>query len=279
MSLTPRSGASTTDSKNNEHILLTIDSLLYTSSLSPSLSLPAIFPSSTSLIKPRPRPHHRQDHTQITRRDIQILTRNRHKHRPVRRRITRKGTHVRLHRARAGPVHVEQRRVRHVQLARPQAELGRGGRAAAGGDVAVVRADGGAGGGHVEVDDAARVAEGLGAVVGHGGGTVGVGALGVEAEVARGDVRGAERVGAGDAVVGAGLRDLGRVGLVEDGQGGEVLPREARLVGGTAGDVGCQQGPSPGLRDADFEPDGHGEEAIELAEDHLLSGFGRDGLE
>lgn len=31
--------------------------------------------------------------------------------------------------------------------------------------------------------------------------------------------------------------------------------------------------------DADFEPDGHGEQAVELAEDGLLTGFGGDGLQ
>lgn len=48
---------------------------------------------------------------------------------------------------------------------------------------------------------------------------------------------------------------------------------------GTPADVRREQGPGPGLRDGDLEPDGHGEEAVELAEDLLLAGFGGDGLE
>jgi len=67
--------------------------------------------------------------------------------------------------------------------------------------------------------------------------------------------------------------------LVENGQGGEVLPRETSLVGWARADIRREQRPSPALRDAGLEPDGHGEEAVELAEDHLLAGLGGDGLE
>ncbi len=67
--------------------------------------------------------------------------------------------------------------------------------------------------------------------------------------------------------------------MVENGQGGEVLPRETSLVGWARADIRREQRPSPALRDAGLEPDGHGEEAVELAEDHLLAGLGGDGLE
>lgn len=88
-------------------------------------------------------------------------------------------------------------------------------------------------------------------------------------------------VGDTDGFVDASLAGVGagRVGLIENGQGGEILPGETRLVCGARGDVRGEEGPSPGLRDADFEPDRHREETVELAEDHLLASFGGDRLE
>ena len=61
-------------------------------------------------------------------------------------------------------------------------------------------------------------------------------------------------------------------------QDGEVLPGEAGGVVGAGGDVGREHGPGPGLRPAVLEPDVHGCETAQLAEDLLLARFGRNGL-
>lgn len=61
-------------------------------------------------------------------------------------------------------------------------------------------------------------------------------------------------------------------------QGREVLPCQTGLVLRTGTDVGCQQGPCPGLRNANLKPDRHREETFELPEDQLLTGLGGDGL-
>lgn len=72
--------------------------------------------------------------------------------------------------------------------------------------------------------------------------------------------------------------DSGCIGLIKNGKGGEILPRKASLVLGALADIRSKQGPCPGLWNTNFEPNGHGEEAIELSEDHLLSRFSGDGL-
>lgn len=103
------------------------------------------------------------------------------------------------------------------------------------------------------------------------------------------------RVGAGRAVgrldnIGAGADSVvepstvtGAAGssnarLVEDPQSWEILPHQTSLVAGAGADVWRQESPGPGLRDSNFKPHSHGQETLELAEDHLLTGFGRDGL-
>lgn len=72
--------------------------------------------------------------------------------------------------------------------------------------------------------------------------------------------------------------DSGRIRLIKNGKGGEILPREASLVLGALADVRSKQGPCPGLWNTNFEPNGHREEAVELSEDHLLSCFSGDRL-
>ena len=64
-----------------------------------------------------------------------------------------------------------------------------------------------------------------------------------------------------------------------DGQGGEVLPHEAGVVLWAARDVRREERPGHALRDARLEEHGHREQALELAEDHLLARLGRDRLE
>jgi hypothetical protein len=68
-------------------------------------------------------------------------------------------------------------------------------------------------------------------------------------------------------------------GSVDDGQGREDLPLERRVLSRARLDVRLEEGPSESLRDADLEIDGHGEEAGELAEGHLLTRLGRDRLD
>ena len=73
-------------------------------------------------------------------------------------------------------------------------------------------------------------------------------------------------------------REAIRVWLVDDMQGGEILPDQTRCVFGTGTDVRCQVGPSPGLRDTGFKPHWHGKQPQHLAERYLLPGFGCNGL-
>lgn len=75
-----------------------------------------------------------------------------------------------------------------------------------------------------------------------------------------------------------GAVDAAGVWLVDDREGREVLPGQTGLVGRARADVWSEQCPRPGLGDANLEPDRHGEEAFELAEDHLLASLGGDGL-
>lgn len=72
--------------------------------------------------------------------------------------------------------------------------------------------------------------------------------------------------------------DSGSVGLIKNSKGGEILPHEASLVLGALANVRSKQGPCPGLWNTNFKPNGHGEEAVELSEDHLLSRFSGDRL-
>ncbi len=66
--------------------------------------------------------------------------------------------------------------------------------------------------------------------------------------------------------------------MVQHRQGGEILPDKSLAVRWTFTDVRSEQSPGPGLRDSGLEPDGHGEQACELAEDQLLARFCGDGL-
>lgn len=61
-------------------------------------------------------------------------------------------------------------------------------------------------------------------------------------------------------------------------QVGEVLPCETGSSLGTAGDVLCEEGPGPRLWDTSLEPDRHGVQTTHLAENHLLTSLGGDGL-
>lgn len=72
--------------------------------------------------------------------------------------------------------------------------------------------------------------------------------------------------------------DSGRVGLIKNGKGREILPRKASLVLGALANVWGKQGPCPGLWNTHFKPNRHGEETVELPEDHLLSCFSGDRL-
>lgn len=89
------------------------------------------------------------------------------------------------------------------------------------------------------------------------------------------------RLGERRAVVGDSrlVAVLQEVGLVGDGQPREDGELDARVLARARGDVSREQGPRHGLRDTALEPDGHGVRAGELAEDHLLSRLGGDGLE
>lgn len=119
------------------------------------------------------------------------------------------------------------------------------------------------------------------AVLADGRAAIGAGNGRVEAAIAGWHDRRVGRVGAGGGLSVAGIVgvDPGRIRLVQDRQSGEVLPRKPGLIGRALADVRRKQSPSPALRDSRLEPDGHGEETIKLAEDHLLTRFGGDGLQ
>ena len=223
------------------------------------------------------------NHAQIERRKRKIRIRQRNKHRPIDRRITLVRAHIRLNGHTRIPADIGQRRVREVELRNPSDKLRRAGRGRC--NVAVIGTDGLAGRFPLELHDAARVGERDGAVVCDCGTAAGANFCAVDAALAGGHGGGGERVGAAlrelDCLVQTRLACVraGGVGLVEDLESREVLPGEAGLVGGAGGDVGCKESPGPGLRDAGFEPDGHGKEAVELAENHLLPSFGGYRLE
>ena len=174
---------------------------------------------------------------------------------------------------------VLKRRVSDVELRDPSGELGGAGLGV--GNVAVVGADGLAGLVPLEEDLAAGIRERHGAVAGDAGrardaGRVGLGAVVVLLDVL---VRGRVGIGARGLVPDIGAVDTEGVGLVQDGESGIVLPHETGVVLGAGRDVGSEESPGPGLRNADLEPLGSGEETLELAEDHLLTSLGGDGLQ
>jgi hypothetical protein len=153
-----------------------------------------------------------------------------------------------------------------IELRHPQdiIRCGGGGR----GDVAVVWSNRHTRTRPLQVNLASWVAEWDSLVLGNGWSAVLVGDSGVQAGGIT-DFAGDERVASSSWLVDC-LSDLGWAGLIEDGQGWEVLPRKAGLVCGTGADVWGKKRPSPRLRDAGLEPHWHGEEAVKLPEDHLL---------
>lgn len=221
----------------------------------------------------------RVDLGDVVRRDVQIEIRDGQVDGTVDSWVAGIGAHVGLDGVGRISAYVQEGSVGDVQLADPQGELGSSGHG--GGDVAVVGTDRLAGVVPGEEDLAAGVGERVGAVVGDGRRAVDANLGGVAAELLRRDAGRVERVHyvAQGLVPDGGAVDADGVGLVVDVEGGEVLPDQTGLVGRAGGDVGGDVGPGPGLRDADLEPLGHGEEALELAEDDLLAGFDCDGLE
>lgn len=202
------------------------------------------------------------------------------KHRPIYSWVAGESAHVGLN-ARSGvAAHVDERNIGGVQLRHEHGVPRSVGQRGSSGHVAVVGPDWFTGLAPRKVDGTTGVRERDGAVLADGrtavfGGTVGAVACvapcdaGVVAWVGAGGVGGRAEVGV----------DLEAVGLVEDAEGREVLPRQAGVVGWAAGDVGSQQGPRPALGDADFEPHWHGKETGHLAEGELLARFGGDGLQ
>jgi hypothetical protein len=169
--------------------------------------------------------------------------------------------------------------VGHVELVDPGNELrlASGG----GGDVAAVRTDGLAGSVPDEADLLAGEGEGLGAVVGDTRAAGDTSLVQVDAGLDGRDVS-LGRVGSTVAgalpisgVVGVDAVD---VGLVGDVQRREVLPCEAGGTLGAGADVRSEESPGPRLGDTSLEPDGHRVETAHLAEDHLLTSLGGDGL-
>lgn len=73
--------------------------------------------------------------------------------------------------------------------------------------------------------------------------------------------------------------DPGRVGLIQDSQPWEVLPRQSRLAGWASANIRCHKSPCPRLRNSNLKPNGHREETGELTEDHLLPGLRGDRLQ
>ncbi len=220
--------------------------------------------------------------TQVEGRQEDILVRQGHEDGPVDRRISFKGGRVGLNgRSRVVPRDGE-RRIRQIELRDP-GDKSRGPEGGGVGHIRIVRAHELARVFPVEEDLATGEGERDGPVLRDPGPAILVDDGGIPASIFvrhRGVV---ERSGAGivdelpePSPVGI---DARRVGLIQHPQGREVLPRQARLIGGAPADVRGQQGPRPRLRDRHLEPFGHGEQPIELAHDHLLPRLGRDGLQ
>lgn len=221
----------------------------------------------------------RVDLAQVEWRDVQVLIRDGQEHSAVDRRVTLKCRHVGLDRVGRVAGHIQQGRVCGVELGNPKGILGR--TRASASDVAVIGANGLSRLLPLQEDLAARVRQRLGAVVSDGWRTVLADGLLVDTALSVLDTLGAQRVGIITHGLVPNVRavDAHGVRLVEDVQGGEVLPDELVLAGRAGRDVRGQEGPRPRLGDAALEPHGHGEETAELAEDHLLAGLGGDGLQ
>lgn len=216
----------------------------------------------------------RVNRRKVKRRDEQILVSNCNEHSSIDRRVTLVRRDIRLQGLSGVGARDLQRRVSDIQLRRPEHPLRltslRGCR------VAVVRADGFTGGFPGEVDFTAGPGERSSAVAGDSGGA---GLADFLVLGARLGVRGENLLAQGvhtrrdGRVAGVFVTTVDErwVGLVEDRQCREVLPRQTGLVLRARGDVWCDERPGPRLRDANLKPHGHGEESLELPEDHLLA--------
>jgi len=176
---------------------------------------------------------------------------------------------------------LDERSVGQVELGNPGNELRLTSDGVDRGGVAVVGADSKTGSIPGEVDLLAGEGKRLRAVAGDGRATAVTGDVQVLAALLLGD-SGDAGVGSavtGDLVVGGIVgRPAVDVGLVDDVEGGEVLPCETGGVGRARRDVGSEERPGPRLRNTGLEPDGHGEETAHLAESHLLTSLGGNGL-
>lgn len=218
--------------------------------------------------------------SQVERSNIEILIRQDKEDSAVDSRVAIKSADIGLDGVGAVALDILEGRVGDVELRNPSGELGSASLRV--GNVAVVGADGLAGLVPLEEDLTAGVREGHGAVAGDGGGARDAGRVGLGAVVVllNVPVRGSVGVTAVRGLVpDVGAVDAEGVGLVQDVQSRVVLPDQTRVVGRARGDVRSEESPGPRLRNADLEPLGSGEEALELAEDHLLTSLGGDGLQ
>lgn len=223
----------------------------------------------------------RVNRRKVERRDGKILIGHGNEHSSIDRRITLVRRDIRLQGLSCMRARDLQRRVGDVQLRSPEHPLGLAG--LRGRRVAVVRANGLTGGFPVEMDLTTRPGERRSAVASDSRSTrladfcVLSARLGVRGEdlLVQGVHTGLDGRVTGVLVTAV---DESRVGLVEDRQRREVLPREAGLVLGAGGDVGRDERPGPRLRDTNLKPHWHGEQTFELSEDHLLACFRGDRL-
>lgn len=236
--------------------------------------------NSTSLIQRRPSYNMRIDLTQIKWRQILLFIRNRHKHRPINRRITRICAQIWLIRASRRLGRQLQLRICQVQLRHPCHKFRFTRRRRS--DVRVIGANRFAGKFPGEENFAAGKGQGDRTVARNGRGTIFAYNRTVEANVVLRYTGLVKRSGGGltnrFAKFGVVCIDSSRVRLIKNGKGGEILPRKASLVLGALANVRSKQCPCPGLWNTNFEPNGHGEDAVELSEDHLLSCFSGDRL-
>ena len=230
----------------------------------------------TSLVQSRTSNHVRVNIAKVERRQERVIIRDSNEHSPVDSRVALVSRHIRLDSLSVAGVGDLQRGVSNVKLVGPHNPLGVAG--GGGGGVAVVRADCFTGLLPGEVDLATGPGERHGAVVRDSRAAVLADLVGPGAGVGAGVLAQGVHARLDGFVPRLGAVDAAGVWLVDDREGREVLPGQTGLVGGARADVWSEQCPCPGLGDADLEPDGHGEEAFELAEDHLLTRFGGDGL-
>lgn len=194
--------------------------------------------------------------------------------------VTSKCAHIGLHRHSSVAADVLQGNVGCVELGDEHGVTWSIGQSGSRSDVAVVRSNALADVAPRQVDRTTRVGERNRAVAADGWSTVFANDGRVEACVAVRDASVVGRVGSSSARVRTQVGvDLEHIGLVDDSQCREVLPRQTSVVGRAAGNVRCKQSPGPTLRNTDFEPNGHREKTIHLAESELLASLGGDGLQ